>query len=603
MKYIQQKYNPGICLLILLALTMFIYWPGLAGPLILDDVPNLEPLRTLESGTATWIDILSENGYQLRDRPISILSFILNWQLTGPDIWYLKFTNLLIHICCGCLIFIISGLLLRQPVTGIETKSWWVALLITAMWLLSPIHVSTTLYIIQRMAQLSTLFILFGLLSYLFGRQKIVTKPVIGYLFIFFSFLIFWPLASYSKQNGALFPLLVLIIELYFFSRISSKQVDIQRLRIFLIASVLLPLIFVVAKISVNPESLLGGYSIRDFTIYERLMTQPRILFDYLANILLLPGGSGLGLFHDDFIKSKNLLTPITTIFSIVAWLLILMLSFYKVGTRTGAALFGLVFFIAAHTIESSIFPLELYFEHRNYLPGIGIFISAGIIINYTISLVRFKKLLLMICLLIPLGYAVITSYRVYIWQSWDTILYASEKNHPHSRRTQAGLAIINIRKGDLNQVAHHLEIADRLDNYKRTSGIAIKYVIAYCFADKNPPESVYHRLDLLDTVTDDIYTKDVFRWFIDTVETRECENTDLKRIIDILHSKIIKLEGRGKRNNNWLLHFYMAKLFAYQEEWGNAQHHLEKVIVLRPGYTPAKSLSKLYQLKSENLM
>jgi len=86
-------------------------------------------------------------------------------------------------------------------------------------------------------------------------------------------------------------------------------------------------------------------------------------------------------------------------------------------------------------------------------------------------------------------------------------------------------------------------------------------------------------------------------------VETRECENTDLERIIDTLHNKIIKLEGKGRRNNNWLLHFYMAKLFAYQEEWGNAQHHLEKVIALSPGYSPAKSLSKLYQFKSENLM
>ena len=34
---------------------------------------------------------------------------------------------------------------------------------------------------------------------------------------------------------------------------------------------------------------------------------------------------------------------------------------------------YGILFFLAGHALESSIFPLEIYFEHRNYLPAVGL--------------------------------------------------------------------------------------------------------------------------------------------------------------------------------------------------------------------------------------
>jgi len=567
--------------------------------LMLDDVPNLSPINALETGDASWREVFANSG-GFDGRPVAILSFIANWLTTGSDVWFLKFTNLMIHLLCGCLVYWLTGRLLQQPMAGIDSKAWWIALWVASAWLLAPIQVTSTLYIIQRMAQLACLFVLLGLLSYVIGRQNLHNKPGRGIFFILFAFGICWPLATLSKQNGVLFPLLALVIEIYFFSGVSNTETVVRRLRQILIVLILLPLIVFTGKILMNLEWLVNGYQTRDFTLYERILTQPRILFDYLANMLLIPGGSGLGLFHDDFIKSVNLITPFTTLVSIITWLLLLIAGLIKAGTKTGLIFFGFVFFIAGHSIESSIFPLELYFEHRNYLPGIGIFISIGIAFFYVMQIVRFKKLMIIIFILVPVGFSIITTYRVNIWQSFDDILLASEKTHPDSRRTQAGLAIINIYNGNLEKTTFHLERADKLDNRMRTSGIAIKYAIAYCFTNVEVPESVYQRIEQLKTITDDTYTVGVLNWFTGLVENGECKNIDVYRVIDILHNKTDKLDDPGNRNSNWRLYFLMARLFAFTENWSQASSYLDKIIDLKPAYRNVKTLAEEYRSKLE---
>ncbi|MCY0536413.1 hypothetical protein, partial [Klebsiella pneumoniae] len=37
----------------------------------------------------------------------------------------------------------------------------------------------------------------------------------------------------------------------------------------------------------------------------------------------------------------------------------------------------GWFFFLVAHLVESSFLPLEMYYEHRNYLPSFGLLLAA----------------------------------------------------------------------------------------------------------------------------------------------------------------------------------------------------------------------------------
>ena len=48
----------------------------------------------------------------------------------------------------------------------------WPLALASCLWLLHALHVSTVLYTVQRMAQLSALFVFAGLLVYSYGRQR-----------------------------------------------------------------------------------------------------------------------------------------------------------------------------------------------------------------------------------------------------------------------------------------------------------------------------------------------------------------------------------------------------------------------------------------------
>ena len=94
-----------------------------------------------------------------------------NWLTTGDGVWPLKLTNLVIHLLCGVLVFLLSNKLLAGPVASLGRGRPWVALWIAACWLLAPMLVSTVLYVTQRMAALATLFSLAALLFYVHGRE------------------------------------------------------------------------------------------------------------------------------------------------------------------------------------------------------------------------------------------------------------------------------------------------------------------------------------------------------------------------------------------------------------------------------------------------
>ena len=125
------------------------------------------------------------------------------------------------------------------------------------------------------------------------------------------------------------------------------------------------------------PE-FIRGYEVRDFTIAERLLTQPYILGHYLSCIFF-PNISSMGLYLDDFaIRSPALwsnwlgITAVfIAIFSALYW-----------RKQKPIIAFAVLWYFACHALESSVIPLEMAFEHRNYLALIGpaILIALGLV-------------------------------------------------------------------------------------------------------------------------------------------------------------------------------------------------------------------------------
>jgi len=365
--------NYGI-LISLVCIFGLLYIPGLQGPMLLDDYPQLEGLmRNNQIGLTQLIEAYLISNSGPLGRPVSMFSFILNAHFGGDQLWQWKLTNLAFHLLTAVSLYWLTSLLLRFYSIK-ESSKFWIALFVTLIWTIHPLHVSTVLYTVQRMTILSALFALLSMCAYLRGRIEISINRIKAYVWIAVSILVFFPLSVLSKENGLLILLYIALIEMLFFPHSQWLRIweSIQINKKLLLYAFFLLLIIALWIFIQN--FALGGYSGRSFTLGERLFTELRIITQYLWQIVV-PSWNNLGFYHDDIALSHNLFDPPST-----ALCLILLAGMIYIGfiARKIHPLisFGILFYFCSHLLESSVIPLELMFEHRNYLGSIGILLA-----------------------------------------------------------------------------------------------------------------------------------------------------------------------------------------------------------------------------------
>ena len=370
-------------------------------------------------------------------------------------------------------------------------------------------------------------------------------------------------MATLSKQNGILLPLLIFITEIFFFNKDTYKQ-EIKRLRIILAALVVVPGLVVLITGLMAPEWLFGGYSGRNFTLFERLITQPRVLLDYIGNLLLVPGVTPMGLFHDDYVKSTGIFTPVTT-FAGLAFLGAVLIGAYKTRREiTSIIFFGFIFFYAAHIVESSFIPLELYFEHRNYLPSFGIYFSVASGISILIQNIKYKYIAVICLLVAPIVFSVLTFQRALIWQKKTNIYFLSEIYHPDSPRLNEGLAFIHLLNNNPDQALYHLDKVINLEKKQLTPAFYFKYLLAYCYGNRIMTESEYNKKIKIRSLSNNLATITYFSKFIDAVQKNRCNSLDLNKIAD---NFMIAVNNRNKRYDKdeiSYVHLLLASLLNY---------------------------------------
>lgn len=448
-----------LILVISIIITFVIYRNGLYSPFVLDDMGRLQPMGAYPSFSLLdqIILFISHGGTTLTDRPVSYLSFYIQgatWLSSDP--YSYKYTNLMIHILNGVLLFWFSHklLLLARPQLQ-EKKNLYIAGLCMLLWLIHPLQITTVLYVIQRMSQLSTLFMLAALISYVYGRNLLNTRPARGYAVIILGVSFFGILGVLSKENAVLLPFFILIIEFTLLAN-SNKTIPKSYSR-FLLLFLVLPILILMAAAVVKSDFLLSAYTFRNFSLYERLLTESRILMDYLR-LIIVPDISGTGLFHDDYTVSHSIFNPISTIFSVLA---IAGLLFFSLLTRKKhpIAAFAILWFFAGHLLESSFIGLELYFEHRNYFPVMGIMFAAA----YTLITYKGKvrTILNIFAAFILISLPVLTFLNTFAWLHFDKLSYVWAYNHPHSSRAVITAGSHSLRTGgDLKEVAELMERA-----------------------------------------------------------------------------------------------------------------------------------------------
>ncbi|CAK0775895.1 protein O-mannosyl-transferase [Gammaproteobacteria bacterium] len=426
-------------LALLLILTGLVYWPGLGGPLLLDDQVELGLfLNPTALHAASWPDILHSHSGPL-GRPLSRLSFWLSANLS-ENTWGWKAANLGVHLAVGGLIFWLSVMLFPTGDDG--SRRYGLALVVTGLWLLHPLQVSTVLYAVQRMAQLSTLGIVAGLLCYAIGRQRQMAARPGGEHLVWASFLIFWPLALLAKENGVLLPIFTFWLEVMVFHW-RAPPVTRRILMGFYGGGALL--VFIVLWLPLSAEhAWWNDYSTRDFTLGERLLTEPRVLLRYLF-MLLAPIQHHMGFFHDDLAISQGLWQPPETLWALGILLALILSAAWRWRIQPLWGL-GIVFFLTAHLLESTLFPLELVFEHRNYLAAFGVCLA---VVSAVARLPIRRPLLQGIAVVVLMGLAVLTGLRSQTWATVSGFYTDSLLAHPTSERAAAGLAETYLNAGN----------------------------------------------------------------------------------------------------------------------------------------------------------
>ena len=447
---------------LLLLAAMLIYLPGLSGPLLFDDQPALSgnPLVQIEGDVLDeWrVAALSSGSGPLR-RPVTMLTFAANHVVVGDfSPAGLKAVNLAIHIAVAALLYFLCMSILAALAGGgdLYTRRL-VALTAAAIWLLHPLNVSTVLYAVQRMAQLSTLFVVAGLLVFMHYRQRWAQSGAsAGDLMAAALWVLLLTLAAVlSKENGALLPWLVVVLEVCIFRGIWAGRPKPWLARVGWLALVF-PVVLVLVLLVVAPENLVGGYAAREFTLEERLLTQGRLLWRYLG-WLCVPNIGDMGFQHDDIALSTGLLAPWTTGLALAAWGLAgaLALVFRK---RFPLLLLALLFYLVGHSMESTLLPLEMVYEHRNYLPGMLICLLLAWFV--VVPIANSSKVGVWYPVAGVLAVLAVLSFlRVQSWSDELLLAQSNLANHPQSSRSNyfyANAMLRHYRRGESQGLDEH---------------------------------------------------------------------------------------------------------------------------------------------------
>lgn len=430
-------------LLLLLISTAVAYWPGLSGGFYFDDYPNIIHNRGIELATLDFDGLrraaFSSNAGPLQ-RPIPMVSFAINHHFSGTNPLDYKITNLAIHMANTGLVFIFTLLLARQASrkstnAHSSSKNWLIALFVAAFWGLHPVNLTSVLYVVQRMNSLAGTFSLLALIGFLYARPHL-HKGLRWLVLLLVSFISFGLMAVYSKENAFLLPVFALLLEYTLF----KSAAETPRYWQFARRLGLLILIAVTGWWLIQHLLLSNwatqAYLPRPFTMKERLLTEVRILWQYWA-FILLPNIRDMGLYLDDFPISTNLLNPITTLPALLGHVAVIVIALLNLKTRPIASL-GLLWFYVGHTLESTLFPLELMYEHRNYIPMIGpvfaltYYGAAGL----SISSQKLRRVLLPCCVVLIILLGSMTSNRSFQFGDAWGFPFFEAKNHPYSTRS-----------------------------------------------------------------------------------------------------------------------------------------------------------------------
>jgi len=424
-----------------------VYWPGLTGPFLFDDYPNIVTNPLIQISQLNWDSISrAAQGYVpgKLGRPVATVGFALDYLAWGKNPWGYKLHSVVIHAFNAVLVLFLARRLLTMAAAGWPGRhANAAALFVALLWAAHPLQVSTVLYVVQRMEMLAHTFVLLGLIAYLQGRiRQQAGKAGTGYLVLSGALA---GVGLFAKESAALFPAYTLVLELTLL-RFNGRNAAFRNRLVLAygvgtVAAMAIFLLFILPA-QLSPEA----FAFRGFTLADRLLTQLRVLPMYLGQ-MVFPLPRYMLFYYDSIEPSRSLLQPIATLWGAIL-LSALLVTAWRLRHRAPLVSLGILWFFAAHAITSNILPLEMAFEHRNYFALLGVLLAlADVTRRIPVKDTQTGKAIMVgLVSLLVVFFCVI---RTATWGNELHLMTELVSNNPSSPRASSDLATLYIGMSD----------------------------------------------------------------------------------------------------------------------------------------------------------
>lgn len=545
--------------LAIVILTVLVYWPGLGGGFAFDDyhvIVNNGAISAFKYESGAILDAAFSTATGPLKRPLALLSFALNHAVGGFEPFGYKITNLALHCCnAGLLLLLLRRVLPRlsgEPARRVAILAWLSALI----WAVHPINSTAVLYIVQRMTLLASTFMLAGLLTYCAMRARQLQTRRVGWsLWVVLAGC--WILGLASKETAVLLPIFVLVVEVAAFRFEGLPQVSVRARRLIGWAVGALAVVAVI-----KAETVFPGYAGREFSAGQRLLSEARVLVLYL-HMLLVPDLSLFALFHDDIPLSSSLFEPWSTLPSVA--LVVVGIGIAVAGRPLWLA-FAVGWFFAGHLLESTLVPLELAHEHRNYLA------SAGALAGLVLGLQTFANRLLgqrlryLPVMIFIICVSTVTALRARDWSDPWSQMAIDLRHHPDSPRTLYEYGRLSVeRAARHNDVAVHRRGVAAIERSAALSGnafLALGALLKLAINDND-----VERVEMLSrTVAEHASNKvrvEVLQQLINCQAFSACRNdpAPVLRLAGVLLADPALRRSHRRRALEWLAIYYLRVL------------------------------------------
>ncbi|MGZ6207437.1 MAG: tetratricopeptide repeat protein, partial [Syntrophales bacterium] len=419
----------------LLIFLLTVYGNSFHGEWHFDDIPNIIENHNVHLKNLSLSGIY--DAFHFRGdltRPVSYLSLAINYYFGGLETFGYHLINFIVHYVTAIFLFLFILDTLRLPLLKDRygEKAYAISALATVFWAINPVQVLAVSYVVQRMASMAGMFYVAAMYFYLKGRTaEGIRKRAI----FFFCCAVAALLAFGSKETAAMLPISLFIYDLFL---IQGAERDVVRKNLKF-AFIPFAVVIILANSYLDLSSILDDYRIRSYTLTERLLTEPRVVIFYIS-LLLYPIHSRLTLLHD-FNISKSLIDPWSTLPAIL--IIIFGVGFALTIFRKRPLIsFCVLFFLLNHLIEGSFIPVELVFEHRNYIPSMLFFVPVAIFILTMLDYFSYKK---------GIQWLIVFSITFVLFAEGHTVYMRNEV-----LKTDMALWIDNIRKYPLLSRPHN---------------------------------------------------------------------------------------------------------------------------------------------------